>query len=83
LNQKGILIYLGVSIHISAQANKTLYPVFNSKKFLSSHPLFGGPLFCHFDGNPLTRYQFAGILKKSLSLLGIDHSKQLAKQIKF
>jgi hypothetical protein len=64
----------GVSIHISAQTNKTLCPVFNLKKFLNSRPLFGGPLFCHFDGNPLTRYQFAAILKKSLSLLGVDHS---------
>ena len=64
----------GVSIHISAQANKTLCPVFNLKKFLNSRPLFGGPLVCHFDGNPLTRYQFAAILKKSLSLLGVDYS---------
>jgi len=65
----------GVSMHISAQANKTLCPVFNLKKFLNSRPLFGGPLFCHFDGNPLTRYQFAAILKKSLSLLGVDHTR--------
>ena len=64
----------GVSIHISAQASKTLCPVFNLKKFLNSRSLFGGPLFCHFDCNPLTRYQFAAILKKSLSLLGVDHS---------
>jgi hypothetical protein len=65
----------GVSIHISAQANKTLCPVFNLKKFLNSRPLFGGPLFCHFDGNPLTRYQFAAILH--IHINKIEKTKQL------
>ena len=32
-------------------------------------------LFCHFDGRPLSRYQFTGVLKKTLHHFDIDYSK--------
>ncbi|VDI00683.1 Hypothetical predicted protein [Mytilus galloprovincialis] len=35
----------------------------------------GTALFCHFDGKPLTKYQFSAILKKSLHALGIDNAR--------
>jgi hypothetical protein len=34
-------------------------------------PLVEGPLFCHFDGRPLSKYQFSALLKKSLGVLGL------------
>ena len=43
-----------------------LCPVAWLEHYLSVRPKIPGPLFCHFDGNPLTRYQFSAILKKSL-----------------
>ncbi|XP_055997642.1 uncharacterized protein LOC125646786 isoform X2 [Ostrea edulis] len=31
-----------------------------------------GPLFCHYSGQPLTRFQFTSVLSRSLNLAGID-----------
>jgi len=41
-------------------------------EYLKVRPNFQGPLFCHFGGNFLTAYQFAQMLKKCISQLGID-----------
>lgn len=41
-------------------------------EYLRVRPNFQGPLFCHFDGKFLTAYQFAQMLKKCISQLGID-----------
>lgn len=30
-----------------------------------------GPLFCHFNGEPLMRYQFSAILIKTLNFAGV------------
>ncbi|VDI74134.1 Hypothetical predicted protein [Mytilus galloprovincialis] len=38
-------------------------------------PNVAGQLFCHFDGTPVTRYQFSGVLKKSLNVLGLSQGK--------
>ncbi|XP_060569268.1 uncharacterized protein LOC132727718, partial [Ruditapes philippinarum] len=32
-------------------------------------------LFCHFDGSPLTSYQFNAVLKKAVKFIGLDNSK--------
>jgi len=49
--------------------------LFNSMEdFLATRPSTDGPLFCHFSGAPLTRYQFSAILNKTLTYAGIDHS---------
>ena len=31
----------------------------------------GGPFFCHFNGLPVTGFQFAAVLNKAISFLGI------------
>jgi len=81
---KFIEVYLGTSttdqlgagqvVRISCQENKIVCPVYTLGKFLAVRPLQQGPLFCHFDFSPLTRYQFAAVLKKSLTVLGCQTS---------
>ena len=44
------------------------------RNFLQIRPKFSGPLFCHFSGEPLTRYQFSSILNKTLDICNIDHT---------
>uniref|UniRef100_A0A8W8M4Z2 Tyr recombinase domain-containing protein n=1 Tax=Magallana gigas TaxID=29159 RepID=A0A8W8M4Z2_MAGGI len=34
--------------------------------------IISGPLFCHYSGQPLTRYQFSSVLAKALQVLGIN-----------
>lgn len=64
----------GVTIHIPASHDKNICPLFLIKSFLQDRPAYDGPLFCHFDGKPLTRYQFSSILRKSLPLIGIANA---------
>ncbi|CAC5363736.1 unnamed protein product [Mytilus coruscus] len=65
----------GVTIHIPKQADICICPVVLLTCYLRDRPVVGGPLFCHFDGKPLTKYQFSAILKKSPHALGIEHSR--------
>ena len=44
-------------------------------RYLRMRPKFGGPLFCHFDGSPVTRYQFTSVLKKALSNAGFNYTR--------
>lgn len=41
-------------------------------KFLMMRPKHKGPLFCHFCGSPVTRYQFTSVLEKAISALKLD-----------
>ncbi|KAK3095954.1 hypothetical protein FSP39_021284 [Pinctada imbricata] len=45
------------------------------REFLDVRPVFPGPLFCHFDGTPLTRYQFSTITSRAISGLGLNASR--------
>lgn len=65
----------GTTICISEQKVKAYCPVNNLGAFLQSRPSGDGPLFCHFDMKPLTRYQFSSVLKKSLSVSGVPNSR--------
>jgi hypothetical protein len=65
----------GVTIHLAPQGDKQLCPVQALNVFLQFRPKIDGILFCHFDGRPLTKYQFSSMLKRSLSVLGMSHSK--------
>ena len=65
----------GTNIHIPAQADHKTCPLNLLKSFLQIRPKLEGPLFCHFDGPPLTRYQFSALLKRSLSTLGLRNSR--------
>ncbi|XP_076099825.1 integrase/recombinase xerD homolog, partial [Mytilus galloprovincialis] len=49
--------------------------VFALRNYLKVRPNVAGQLFCHFDGTPVTRYQFSGVLKKSLNVLGLSQGK--------
>ncbi|CAC5420125.1 unnamed protein product [Mytilus coruscus] len=49
--------------------------VFALRNYLKIRPNVAGQLFCHFDGTPITRYQFSGVLKKSLNVLGLSQGK--------
>lgn len=42
------------------------------QEFLQVRPSITGPLFCHFSGKPLTRYQFSAVLAKVLAQSSID-----------
>lgn len=64
---------LGSTITISKWADSDVCPVRNLQNLLCMRPKVGGPLFCHFGGDPLTRYQFASMLRKSLVVLGIPN----------
>ncbi len=51
--------------------NAKLCPVLALRNFVWIRPRVGGPLFCHFDSSPLTKYQFNGVLKKALAFSGL------------
>jgi hypothetical protein len=63
------------NIHIPAQADPKTCPLHLLKSILQIRPNLEGPLLCHFDGTPLTRYQFSALLKRSLSILGSRNSR--------
>lgn len=48
-----------------------LCPVVAMSNFLRMRPVRAGPLFIHFGGGPMTRYQFESILKKGITLMGL------------
>lgn len=50
-------------------------PVSCLNEFLEVRPKIPGPLFCHFNGKTVTRYQFTAVLAKSLSFLGLNTHK--------
>lgn len=47
-------------------------PVKCMLSFLQIRPKLSGPLFCHYGGKPLTRYQFAAVLDKAIAAIGLD-----------
>lgn len=61
-NQRGPPQY----IRLVQSTNAALCPVTALKEFMHIRPDNSGPLFCHFDGNPLTRFQFNAVLHKAL-----------------
>jgi site-specific recombinase XerD len=60
---------------LAPQGDKQLCPVQALNVLLQFRPKIDGILFCHFDGWPLTKYQFSSMLKRSLSVLGMSDSK--------
>ncbi|CAG2245727.1 unnamed protein product [Mytilus edulis] len=49
-------------------------PIYWLKNYLMQRPKVKGPLFCHFGGCPVTRYQFSCVLSKVLIHVGITDS---------
>lgn len=62
----------GCEINIRAEANKSICPVALWQDYSKVRPKIVGPAFCHYNGSPITRYQFVAVLKKSLLRAGID-----------
>ena len=60
----------GITIEIPKNSKITC-AVTNMVEYLKVRPAVSGPLLCHFDGAPLTRYQFSAVLTKTLNLGGI------------
>ncbi|MEW8547200.1 MAG: tyrosine-type recombinase/integrase [Candidatus Thiodiazotropha sp.] len=56
---------------------KQICPVTLMKKFLQVRPKTQGPLFCHFGGQPITRYQFTTILNKVVKFTGSNLSSRI------
>jgi integrase len=63
----------GIGTTLSVQKSVgVICPLQTLHDYLQVRPLKPGPLFCHFAGHPITRYQFNTILTRSLRLAGID-----------
>lgn len=62
------------------QINKGVTIVLNSPKcpvhcmidYMQIRPKISGPLYCHFNGKPITRYQFLVVMGKALAVLGFN-----------
>lgn len=61
---------LGTTLAIPACRSPSC-PYSAMQDYLHVRPNTPGPLFCHFSGQPLTRYQFSAMLTKTLHTLGI------------
>ena len=48
-------------------------PVLSLLQYLHQRPAGPGPLFCHLNRAPLTRYQFTAVLKKCLNRFNINY----------
>lgn len=67
---------LGRSTKLSiAATGASVCPVQAIKQYLAIRPSTAkGPLFCHFNGKAVTRFQFATVLHKALKFAGYDVS---------
>lgn len=62
----------GRGADIRIQGNNTATcPVLILHRFLLHRPNVPGPLFCHANGNSISRYQFSTVLRKALISAGI------------
>ena len=67
---------VGCSIQIpNCQKNACICPVRLVQKYLLIRPHCPGPLFIHFNHSPVTRYQFAAVLRKALQFLNLDSTR--------
>lgn len=58
----------GTVLKIS-RSGSSICPVIVLRQYLRRRPKVAGPLFCHFDGKPLTRYQFSSVLQTAIKLI--------------
>ena len=62
------------TIRLTRSRDTNLCPVTALQEYVAIRP-HSQPLFCHFDGSPLTRYQFSAVLRKILSFRGLHEYK--------
>ncbi|CAC5408031.1 unnamed protein product [Mytilus coruscus] len=72
----------GKVLTISSQYNVKICPVIALSSYYMVRPSVEGPLFCHYDTKPLTRYQFSAVLKKSLAVLGYKGSNYKSRSFR-
>ena len=65
----------GAMLSLKYQNDHQICPGILVKQYIVDRPPYQGPLFCHFNGSPLTRYQFISVLKKSLECIGVKHDR--------
>ena len=65
---------VGTLIRIETSPYEEVCAVKNVVKFVGIRPPGEGPLFIHFGGDPLTRSQFNTVLKKGVSVIGLNPS---------
>ena len=63
--------------------NSHICPVTLLKAYIDARPKqFEGPLFIHFGGSPVTRYQFCSVLKKAFLSIGLDAKKYTSHSLR-
>lgn len=60
----------GTTLRILADTNTIVCPFALLRSYIAQRGIHNGPLFCHFDKSPLTRFQVQSVLRKSLLILG-------------
>ena len=63
-----------VKLQIDSASDKKLCPVAAISDYLQMRPIHQGPLFIHFNKEPLLSRQFSHILKKGVQLMGLTPS---------
>lgn len=63
------------TIRIPAAPNAKLCPVQSMLKFLAVRSRKAGPLFCHANNRPVSRFQFAALLGKCVAAAGLTETK--------
>jgi hypothetical protein len=61
------------TLHVQAMDNSGMCPVHAMRIYMQARQVSTGPLFRHFNGSPLTKYQFGALLQKSLCCAGINN----------
>ena len=60
-------------IRLVPSLEEFMCPVQGLREFLRVRPTGLGPLFCHFDSLPLTRFQFRAVLQRALTFSNLQH----------
>lgn len=61
-----------VTLQFTRCCSKQICPVTLIEKYMLQRPKVQGPLFCHLNGGPMTRYQFSAMLSKALKFLKLE-----------
>lgn len=59
-------------LKIPQELGKQLCPVKSLSEYLNLRPNIRGPLFCHINGDPVTRGQFAAVLGKCIKVTNLS-----------
>ena len=69
-----------VTLIFVSSSDKRICPVTLLSSYARQRPKMCGTFFCHFNGLPVTRFQFAAVLNKAKSFFGI---KQVVRPYSF